>query len=50
VHVVEAGAGPAVSLLLLHQTPRSVDEFVATEAPAEWAAPCSTTSKDRPES
>jgi len=27
VHVVEAGAGAATPLLLLHQTPRSVDEF-----------------------
>jgi pimeloyl-ACP methyl ester carboxylesterase len=27
VHVVEAGAGTATPLLLLHQTPRSVDEF-----------------------
>ncbi len=27
VHCVEAGSGPATPLLLLHQTPRSVDEF-----------------------
>jgi pimeloyl-ACP methyl ester carboxylesterase len=27
VHVVDAGAGAATPLLLLHQTPRSVDEF-----------------------
>jgi pimeloyl-ACP methyl ester carboxylesterase len=27
VHVVDAGAGEATPLLLLHQTPRSVDEF-----------------------
>jgi pimeloyl-ACP methyl ester carboxylesterase len=27
VHCIDAGRGPAVPLLLLHQTPRSVDEF-----------------------
>jgi len=31
VHVVEAGEGPGAPLVLLHQTPRSVDEFAEVQ-------------------